>query len=332
VNVSLEKTAAGVVAYGTVTAAGVETINISSDDEVAAGSAAAVDTLTLASTSATSIVVTGNNGLDLTNLNNVLVTSFDASGVVANGTATVDTAANLGVTFVSANATAAAAVTIKGGAGEDVLKGSAAEINVDTITGGAGADKITGGTGADIIDVTAEAGVVDQIILAAGDTGLTISGTGNTGTITGFDVVTGMAAGDGTNNSDHVNTIGTAALLADGKTNGTDSTLTIGSFTIASHSVADGVITFDDANTYATALVVSTASDVAAVVQYLQLNDLGTTGSTVIFDVGSDNYLYTQGTGAGDNAALDVLVKLVGVQADALITSNASGLNDLFIS
>jgi len=142
-----------------------------------------------------------------------------------------------------------------------------------------------------------------------------------------------MAAGDGTNNSDNVNTItgGTVATVG-AATNGTDSALTIGSFVIASHIIADGVITFDDANTYATALVVSTASDVAAVVQYLQRNDLGTTGDTVIFDVGSDNYLYTQGTANATDDTLDVLVKLVGVQADALIEANASGLNDLFIS
>lgn len=142
VNVSLEKV--GVLAAGTVTAANVETIHILNADASASGSAAAIDTLTLVATGATSITVAGNNGLNLTNTGNTAVTSFDASGVVANGTA--DTAANLAVTFVSANTTTA--VSIVGGAGNDTLTGNA---GVDTISGGAGADIISGGAGADVL-------------------------------------------------------------------------------------------------------------------------------------------------------------------------------------
>lgn len=140
-NLNLAKTAAGVVAYGTVTAANVETINITSFDKVAAGSAAAIDTLILAAAGATSVVVTGNNGLTLTNTNNIAITNFDASGIVANGTALVDTAANLAVTFTSANTTATANVAIKGGAGNDVLTGG---VSKDTIIGGAGNDALYG--------------------------------------------------------------------------------------------------------------------------------------------------------------------------------------------
>lgn len=136
----------GILAAGTVTVVNVETINISVADAVAAGSNAAIHTMALAATSATSVVVTGNNGLTLTNTGNVAITNFDASGVVANSTAastfvaaTTDSAANLAVTFASANVTAAANVTIRGGAGNDTLTGSVAK---DTISGGAGADRI----------------------------------------------------------------------------------------------------------------------------------------------------------------------------------------------
>ena len=143
-NLSLNKST--VLATGTVKAANVETVNILTADAATAGSAAVVHTLTLQATSATSVTVAGNNGLNLTNTNNSKITNFDASGIVANDTAaaagvaaTADTGDNLAVTFASANTTATANVTIKGGAGNDSLTGSVA---IDSISGGAGNDAI----------------------------------------------------------------------------------------------------------------------------------------------------------------------------------------------
>ncbi len=143
-NLSLNKSTA--LAAGKVVAANVETVNIIAADAATAGSAAVIDTLELAATSATSLTVSGNNGLTLTNTGNSKIINFDASGVVANDTAasagvaaTADTAANLAVTFASANTTATANVTIKGGAGNDTLTGTVA---LDSISGGAGADTI----------------------------------------------------------------------------------------------------------------------------------------------------------------------------------------------
>lgn len=166
-NLVLSKTG-GVLAAGTVTAASVETININTADAATAGSNAVVHTLGLTATSATSVTVTGNNGLNLTNTGNTAITNFDASGVVANDTAastyvaaTTDSAANLAVTFLSANTTTSAAVTIKGGAGNDSLTGVAA---MDTISGGAGADTIQGGAGADALD--GGAGTADVLTYA----------------------------------------------------------------------------------------------------------------------------------------------------------------------
>lgn len=134
------------LAAGSVTAANVETINISAFDANDKGSAAHINTLTLAATSATTVTVAGNNGLTLTNTNNTKIVNFDASGIVANNTAastyvaaTTDSAANLAVTFASANTTASANVTIKGGSGNDTLTGTIAK---DNISGGAGNDTI----------------------------------------------------------------------------------------------------------------------------------------------------------------------------------------------
>ena len=143
-------TTSGIMAAGSITVADVETINISTLDSQTAVTdvAASVHTLTLAATTATTIVVTGNNGLNLTNSSNLLVTSFDASGVVADKT--TDTAANLAVTFISD--TVAAAVTMTGGAGDDTLTSDSASTKADTLIGGAGNDGLTGGAGNDTLD------------------------------------------------------------------------------------------------------------------------------------------------------------------------------------
>lgn len=101
--------------------------------------------MTLQATKATTINVSGNDGLNLTNTGNTKVTTFDASGVVANDAS--DTAANMAVTFVSANTSTLATVSITGGEGNDKLTGNA---GVDTIIGGKGDDTITASAGNDV--------------------------------------------------------------------------------------------------------------------------------------------------------------------------------------
>jgi S-layer protein len=193
-NLGLTGNVGSVVAYGTVTAANVETVNITATDSATAGSAAAINTLTLAATGATSVVVTGNNGLTLTNTNNVLITNFNASGVVANGTATVDTAANLAVTFASANVTAAANVSITGGDGNDTLTGSIAK---DTINGGAGIDFIYGdNAGTKAVNTVTVAAAADAEVLVGDVFTVTIDGIVSSYTMTTADVATATAAAD----------------------------------------------------------------------------------------------------------------------------------------
>ena len=159
---SLDKT--GVLTGNTVTVANAETVNIDGTDTAANGGAAAINTMTLTAAAATKVAVTGNNGLNLTATGSTAIVDFDASAVVGNSTtaranvaATTDSAANLAVTYTSLNATANAAVSIKGGAGNDTLSGSAGAVNVDTISGGAGDDTIQGGSGADVLDGGANA-------------------------------------------------------------------------------------------------------------------------------------------------------------------------------
>jgi len=147
------------IAAGTVNVAGVETINITNTDTLTTtASGINTNTLTLEATAATSVVVSGNAGLNLTNTGNTAITNFDASGVQGDAA----NAAALAVTFVSANTTTGAVVTIKGGSGNDSLTGSATAN--DTIEGGAGndtlvytggADSLTGGAGNDTFDINA---------------------------------------------------------------------------------------------------------------------------------------------------------------------------------
>ena len=521
-----------VYVYATVSADNVETINISQFDAdiTASGSVAAINTITLTAAAATSVVVSGNNGLNVTATGSVLVTNFNASGIVANNTTdavnsagTTDTLANLAVTYTSINNTANAVVTITGGAGDDILGGSAGAVNLDTIDGGGGADTLNGGTGADsltggegadtleggagvdsiiltettsaadvvtvnavravssdsdrviavsndndtgedtltgfrfgsdtidvvatgittyihatdtaigtatggvndgtvgsflattgLIDVGSDstltigtgdialsfatpsvtmtealfeaalsydltgttaantivggdladsisgggaAAVIDTLTgglgadsitftastavhvynVAAGDTVLTIGGSGDAGTIAGFDVLNVDAAfvGDGTNQSSNLNVAGTGALMSAAAINdGTASTLNgKGSATVKSATVAaDGEITFDDATTFGSAVSVDDDNDLAAVVQFMQSNDLGGIGSSAWFTAQSKQYIFTQGTADGSDNSKDTLVKIVGDVVSAISAANANSTGDLFIS
>ncbi|TXM71529.1 DUF4214 domain-containing protein [Methylobacterium sp. WL69] len=212
-NIGLNNSTAATVAFGAVNVANIENINIKlTDTGTAANTAATIDTLTLVDVAVKSIVVSGNNGLTLTNAGNVNVTSFDASGVVGNDA--LDTAANLAVTYTSVT-TGTAAVSITGGAGDDVLSGNAATTAVNTITGGLGADTITGGGGNDIIILTEATAARDTVVF-------------RDFTTNGVDTISSFTAGTAAT-ADNLKIV-TAASTAGGATFGesTNTTLTIG--------------------------------------------------------------------------------------------------------
>ena len=219
----------------------------------------------------------------------------------------------------------AIADSLIGGEGNDILSGLA---DNDILKGGSGTDSLDGGAGADDFY---GGGNLDTFILEAGDSVLSFGGTGDAGTVTGYDTIHDFDTGNGTFNSETIDTVGTASVVANSAgTDGTDSTLTISGATIKSHAITDGVITFDDADVFAGLLDINTNSEIAAALDYLQNQDLGNAGATVTLDVGSDAFLFTQGDDAGtDN--LDVLVRLEGAQVDSLITTNGTGEFDLYI-
>ena len=193
----------------------------------------------------------------------------------------------------------------------------------DTITGGSGADTITGGLGADTM--TGGAGA-DTYVINTGQSIGTIGGSGNAGTITGYDVITDFSTA-----VDKLDLQGTAAVAANtAGTNGTDSTLTIVGATVKSHAITNGIVTFDDAATFATPLSLTSLANVAAVVEYLSRNDIGTTGTTVAFTATirgvAHTYVYEQlSTGARVHERDYLLVDLSGVT----LTSGGTSLTSL---
>jgi S-layer protein len=325
-----------IITGGTVTVPNVETINISAPDASTSGSAAVTHTLTLTASAATSIVVTGNNGLNLTATGSTLVTNFDASGVVGNSTvastyvaATTDSAANLAVTYVSVNATANAAVVIKGGAGNDVLTGSAAALNIDTITGGEGADSITGGTGNDLIILTETTPAADTVALIASATN-------------GVDVIRGFSAGtsglDIVNLIDTETTVGTAANATAVFAATTTAALTTGASAfvltgIATTTTLSDVVEINTSLSSFGNLGLSGATSGTELLKALSSTDSASTGITL--DTASDDfyliayqnsnaYLYKV-TDTGDTNATASEIALVGVFEGVAAGAFASG-------
>ena len=185
VNVALSASA-GFANAGTITIANVETVNVTTSDTSVSTDLTPVITAFTApiiAAAATSVVVTGNAGLDLTGSSLLAVTSLDASAVTGFVAADGTNAAGA-VTYTTGLVTGS--ITVKGGAGDDVLNAVGATTSGKTVTifgnggndtitgsasranslsGGAGDDTLTGGTAADTLDGGDGA---DRIVLGGG--------------------------------------------------------------------------------------------------------------------------------------------------------------------
>jgi hypothetical protein len=209
---------------------------------------------------------------------------------------------------------AAGELNVSTGAGDDTISVTTGTLLAVT---GVAPTVITAGTGADSIttsQVNAASGLTVTFVMAAGDSVATAAGHD---TITGFDAATGALA------SDTLDFSGTAAI-------GTVSThADFG--TIASSTTTAGVTQFDDAAGYSTALVISD-TNLADVVGYLNANTAVEDTIAFAFD--------STGDGSNDSTmvyhnetATDTLVLLASVTGvDALITTNGTGANDVFIA
>ena len=211
------------------------------------------------------------------------------------------------------NARAATIVDLTGTSGDDTLAGGA---NNDTINGGVGNDSITGGLGADTM--TGGLGN-DTFIVAAGDSSVTLGGSGDAGTITGYDVITDFDTA-----TDILKLPGGAQAALIGNQNGAgNSVLTIGGDTVKSHSTTNGIATFFGTDVFTNPLTLSSLSNVAAVVQYLNGTDIGVAGATLAFTATINTvfhtFIYEQG-GTNNSNGTNSLIDLFGVTIGNLNT------------
>jgi S-layer protein len=299
--VNIQLTSDALIAANTVTAANIETVNINGADP-AAGGTSDINTITLTANKATSVKVTGNDGLTITATGSTKVTDFDASAVAA--ISSTDTAANMAVTYTSLNTSATTAVTIKGGAGNDTLQGNAGH---DTITGAAGADIITytggndtlsGGTGGDTFQFT-------KTLLAAN------SVASNTTTV------------DGGSGTDIVKVTDAAMTIVDADFDGFTSVETFtsaagaNSLTVGANAKASGLSTYNGGAAVDTVVLSDVDYDIGMTVnvntaQTIDVLTGGTFGATgtadvVALDVSALETATTTGLDRG-TAAVDLVV------------------------
>ncbi len=192
----------------------------------------------------------------------------------------------------------------------------------DVLVAGKGSDWLNGGSGA------------DTYVFGLGTSLPLLGGSGDAGTIRAFDTVSDFALAG----VDKLDIPGTAAVAANTVVgvNGTDSLLTIAGQTVKSHSINNGIISFDDADTYLAVsnLTLSSTAGVAAVVDYLLHNDLGNAGVTVAFTATisgvNHTYVYTQDTtNAGATGGAE-FVDLSGITATSVVTTGTAA-GSLFI-
>ena len=251
------------------------------------------------------------------------------SGVLAN-TKTFVLAASLATVDIDLTVTgtalvmdaAAEDVTIATGSGDDTVSflgagflGHANTGGTLSINTGAGDDAVTLTTGT-LVHAAHQAGAID---LGAGADTLNMSSVKNStaanavftltvdsgdSIVTGRDKITGFDLGDDTEFGDLINFADTAAYTIDATQ--TD----FG--TIKSHATAGGMLTFDDVDTLATALIIS-EDDLADVAGYLNANS--TTLDTIGFLFDSDNDGVNDATIVYRNEAVDSFVEIVGITA-----------------
>ncbi len=160
----------------------------------------------------------------------------------------------------------------------------------DTLIGKDGADILIGGSGADILDLTEAAASKDIVRFNTGDS-----------PANQLDADKVIKFAMATDSIDLAGTIKIAANAA--SVNGADAGV------IKSHSIVNGIIKFDDTDSFASALPVS-ASNLVSVIDYLKLNI--TDQSAVAFQAGSDMWVFQ------DAGANDTLITLTGVVASSL--------------
>jgi len=207
---------------------------------------------------------------------------------------------------------------LNAGAGTDILYGNN---GADVLIGGDGSDTLIGGRNGDTYVLSETTAVTDTVQIAVGDSLSTQSYNGVTPSVEfTYDQVKNFQLGNGvfdynlqlgwTPNTSAVDkldlantTIAANAVAVDGLNVG------IGVDAIMSHSINNGIISFDDVDSYS-APVTITATNFNNVINYLNTNMYGAT--TVAFVDQGDTFVFQ------DSWPVDTLVDLVGVSATSL--------------
>ena len=201
----------------TLTAGGIESINITATDTK---TSATFHTLDLDAAALKTLTISGNAGLALTTTGDLLTTSVNASGLTGVTTATntakfswITPALTVAATITGSatldntvNFSAATkAVTYVGGAGNETITAQNGQANtvtlgngnnvfthagsagIQSVTGGTGSDTITGGTASDVIvggggiDIITGGGGADKITVSGGTNLIKITSVNDTG-------------------------------------------------------------------------------------------------------------------------------------------------------
>jgi len=195
---------------------------------------------------------------------------------------------------------------IFGNTGSNIMDGGAGN---DVLYGDEGADTYIGGLGADVLSLTEVTPMTDIVRVATGD---------SLATIGGYDTVSGFKLGTGVFNTigvDQLDLDNTAIAINAASVDGADVA------NIRSHSLSNGIISFDDINSYTAPLTITTA-DLSNVFSYLQTEITG--GLTVAFISEGNTYVFQ------DGGAVDTVVELVGVTASSVNTLG-QGTNALWL-
>ncbi|KPF42169.1 Ig-like domain-containing protein, partial [Rhizobium sp. AAP43] len=174
--------------------------------------------------------------------------------------------------------------TIYGGNADDTLFGQDGN---DTLVGGTGRDTLYGGSGSDTLTGGSDA---DAFSFASSDSQGSVSMPGGLiNGVTGYDVITDFVVGVDklklpVSGVAAANTAGTNGFNSDYSTDGTR---------FESHSISNGIVRFDDQNTFSQARNIDSLVEVGMALDYLKSNNLGVAGATVAFQAVISGVTYT---------------------------------------
>jgi hypothetical protein len=251
---------------------------------------------------------------------------YDKATTVAITTSAVGDGAGEDISVTTGDAADSVTITASsytgtaGDSGSFVVSTAAGDDTIVITTGTVGATTtsetitITAGTGADDITLTTNTSTTVQsaanFVIAAGDS-----------TTAAYDQITGFDVADGTNLAMTLDFAGTGAVSS------FSATTDYGS--ILSHSISNGVVTFDDAAAFSTALVID-STNIADVLGYLAANTA--TNDVVAFAWDSNDSGSADATMVFHNGSTDSLVELVGITGVAGLSATLTTTTSDYIA